>query len=434
MYIASELIGVIAEMLLAHVYFKSFFTATDRPWWVTLSTYTASGIILTVFSFFPNASFLRLAFCAVTLTFIAGYLFEAKATQAIFASISFCGLYVLTEMIAFGLFSVLQIDVQRIMAYGYSRAISVILSHTLFWLLVLIVLAVSKRKRNAITLPFLLTLSPGYIAGILLGLLYCQQVLAGNDDMPFAFLIAAAGLLYLNILIILYAEKAQSAADQKIQMELAESHYAMQEQYYEQLRSDQEETRAMFHDINKYMQAMRALVADGNEPAAGQMIEETQKLFGSLETVVDVGNSVVSVILNEYKANAEEMSIRFDYDVSVPQNLGFTAVDLYVLLGNTLDNAIEACCSLPEDQRYIKLQLRTYHDILFYEVQNPFSADHPKRARGKNHGYGLKNVKRCVEKHNGHMNVSQDNGLFTLSLRLNNNIREENDNGAMRFF
>lgn len=433
MYIASELIGVIAEMLLAHVYFKSFFTATDRPWWVTLSTYAASGIILTVFSFFPNASFLRLTFCAVTLAFIADYLFEAKATQAIFASLSFCGLYVLTEMIAIGLFSLLNIDTQRIMAHGYSRAISVILSHTLFWLLVLIVLAVTKRKRNAITLSFLLTLSPGYIAGILLGLLYCRQVFLGNDNMPVAFLVAAAGLLYLNILIVLYAEKAQSAADQKLQMELAETHYTMQEQYYEQLRSDQEETRAMFHDINKYMQAMRALVADGNEKAAGQMIEETQKLFGGLETVVDVGNSVVSVILNEYKANAEEMSICFEYDVSVPNNLGFTAVDLYVLLGNTLDNAIEACCSLPEDQRYIKLQLRTYHDILFYEISNPFSADYPKRARGRNHGYGLKNVKRCVEKHNGHMNISQDNGLFTLSLRLNNSIREENDNRPMRF-
>ncbi len=182
MYIASELIGVIAEMLLAHVYFKSFFTASDRPWWVCFSIYAVNGIVLTLLSFATNASFLTLAFCAVTLTGIACFLFDAKLMQAIFASISFCGLYVLTEMIAFGLFSVLQIDVQRIMAYGYSRAISVILSHTLFWLLVLIVLALTKRKRNAITLPFLFTLSPGYIAGILLGLLYCRQVLAGNDD------------------------------------------------------------------------------------------------------------------------------------------------------------------------------------------------------------------------------------------------------------
>lgn len=425
MYIVSELIGVIAEMLLAHLYFKSFFTASDRPRWICISTYALNGIVLTLLSFATNASFLRLAFCAVTLIGIACFLFDAKFMQAIFASISFCGLYVLTEMIAFGLFSVLQIDTQRIMAYGYSRAISVILSHTLFWLLVLIVLALTKRKRNAITLPFLLTLSPGYIAGILLGLLYCQQVLAGNDDMPFAFLIAATGLLYLNILIVLYAEKAQGATDQTLQMELAESHYTMQEQYYEQLRSDQEETRAMFHDINKYMQAMRALVADGKETAAGQMIEETQKLFDSLETVVDVGNSVVSVILNEYRVSAEEMNIRFQYDVSVPHNLGVTAVDLYVLLGNTLENAIEACCSLPEDQRYITLQLRTYHDILFYEVKNPFSEDYHKRVRGKKHGYGLKNVKRCVEKHNGHMNIRQDDGKFTLSLRLNNCVPDE---------
>ena len=425
MYIVSELLGVIAELLLAHIYFKSFFTSSDHPWWVCFSVYAVNGIILTLLSFVTNASFLRLAFCAITLTYIACFLFDAKLMQAIYASLSFCGLYVLTEMIAFGLFSVLQIDIQRIMAYGYSRAISVILSHTLFWLLVLIVLALTKRKRNAITLPFLFTLSPGYIAGILLGLLYCRQVLAGNDNMPMAFLVAALGLLYLNILIVLYAEKVQSASEQKLQMELAESHFALQEQYYEQLRSDQEETRAMFHDINKYMQAMRTLVADGNEREAGHVIEETQKLFDELASVVDVGNSVISVILNEYNTSAEELGIRFDFDVSVPHNLCITAVDLYVLLGNTLDNAIEACSSLPEDQRYIKLQLRTFHDILFYEVQNPFSPEYTKRKREKNPGYGLKNVQRCVEKHNGHMNVRQDNGIFILSLRLNNCISEE---------
>ena len=157
-------------------------------------------------------------------------------------------------------------------------------------------------------------------------------------------------LLYLNIVIILYAERAKSASDQKLQAELAEHHYVMQEQYYAQLRSEQEETRAMFHDINKYMQAMRTLAAEGNVAEVNQMMAETQELFDSLTTVVDVGNSVVSVILNEYREITEDAEISFTFDVSVPQNLGISAVDLYVLLGNTLDNAVEACESLPAEE------------------------------------------------------------------------------------
>ena len=238
-------------------------------------------------------------------------------------------------------------------------------------------------------------------------------------------LISAIGLLYLNILIILYAELAKSASDERLQAELAEHHYVMQEQYYEQLRREQEETRAMFHDINKYMQAMRTLASEAKAAEVNQMMAETQELFESLTTVVDVGNSIVSTILNEYQEIAEDADIPFNFDVSVPKNIGISAVDLYVLLGNTLDNAIEACQSLPREKRYIRIQMRIYHNILFYQIENPYAEEYPQRSRGKEHGYGLQNVQKCVEKYNGHMSISRNGNKFILSMRLNDCVSSE---------
>ena len=240
--------------------------------------------------------------------------------------------------------------------------------------------------------------------------------------MQIPVLLSAIGLLYLNILIILYAERAKNASDQRLEAELAEHHYAMQEQYYEQLRSDQEETRAMFHDINKSLQAMRALVSEGNAGEANQVLVETQELFGGLGAVVDVGNSVVSVILNEYKQLAADANVSLSYDVSVPQNLGLTAVDLYVILGNTLDNALEACASLPVERREIKLQLRKHRNMLFYQIENPYSPEHITRKKNRKHGYGLTNVQKCIDKYSGRMSVSRDNDQFVLSACLNINL------------
>lgn len=422
MYIIAELTGVVTEMLLAHIYFNGFFTKRSRPWWAMGSAYIVSGIILALLSFVPNASFLRLAFYAIALLLIAYSFFSASIIQAIYASISYSGLYVLNEMLVFGLFALFHIDVQQIMSDARTRTMAIIITHMLLWLCVLIVLAITKRRRTAITLSFLLTLTPGYIAGIVLGLSFCMHVLSGDEVMPVPILVSAIGLLYVNIVIVLYAERAKSASDQKLQAEQAEHHYAMQEQYYTQLRSEQEETRAMFHDINKYMQAMRTLAAEGNVAEVNQMMAETQELFDSLTTVVDVGNSVVSVILNEYREITEDADISFTFDVSVPQNLGISAVDLYVLMGNTLDNAVEACASVPAEERYIRIQMRTYHNILFYQIENPFAEGYPQRSRGKNHGYGLQNVRKCVEKHTGHMSISQDENKFVLSMRLNNCI------------
>lgn len=419
MYIIAELTGIVAEMLLAHVYFNGFFTKRSRPWWAMVSAYIVIGIIIAVLAFIPSASFLRLSFSAISFGLIVYFFFRASALQAGYASISYSGLNVLSEMLIFGLFSLFHIDAQTIMSFGYSRAIWIIISHMLLWFCVLIVLAITKHKRTAITLPFLLTLTPGYIAGIFLGLSFCQQVLSGEGRMSVPVLVSAIGLLYLNILIILYAEQAKAASNERLQAELAEHHYSMQEQYYEQLRTEQEETRAMFHDINKYMQAMRTLAAEANAAEVNQMMAETQELFESLTTVVDVGNGVVSTILNEYREITEDADISFNYDVSVPPNLGISAVDLYVLLGNTLDNAIEACQSLPIEERYIRIQMRIYHNILFYQIENPYAEGYLQRSQGKNHGYGLQNVRKCVEKHDGHMSISQNENKFILSMRLN---------------
>ena len=419
MYIFAELGGVVAEILLAYIYLNSFFTKRPILRWAMRCAYTVSGIILGLLSLIPNAAFLRLAFYATSLGVIAYFFYQAEVLQAIYASISYCGLYVLNEMLVFGLFSLFHIDAKVIMSFGTARAISIVTSHILLWLCVLIVLAITKRKRTAITMPFLLTLAPGYVAGIILGLSFCRQVLSGDDRMTVPVLISAIGLLYINILIVLYAERAKTASDQRLRAELAEHHYAMQEQYYEELRAEQGETRAMFHDINKALQAMRALASESNSEGASSLLSETQKLFEDLNSVVDVGNNVVSIILNEYRQLADDAGIVFEYDVNIPPILSITTVDLYILLGNTLDNAIEACESLPEEQRYIHLRFGTFHEILFLLIKNPYAEDYPKRSKGKNHGYGLQNVQRCVNKYEGHMATEQENGVFTLWLRLN---------------
>lgn len=99
--------------------------------------------------------------------------------------------------------------------------------------------------------------------------------------------------------------------------------------------------------------------------------------------------------------------------------LGISAVDAYVILGNTLDNAIEACCDLSEEQRYIRIQLRVFHDIMYYQIENPYSPGYLKKSNVKGHGYWLQNVRRCVEKHKGDLSITHEDGKFILALRIN---------------
>lgn len=420
MYVFSEILAVVAELYTFHLFMLGTFYKRDKPLIIWLGVYGLFGIILALLSFLVNASYIRLLFCVLAMICVGIFLFDAKALQSIYASLSFGCLYVLTDVLTIVAFSIANIDVQTIMSYGIARSVCITVSHTVLLALVLIVLVLTRRKRSAITFPFLLAISPGCIAGIILGLFFCKSAQSSGSDLPFSFIIAAAGLLYLNILIVFYAEQKEESLQRQHELELAEHHYIMQEHYYAQLHEEQNETRAMLHDINKYLQAMRALVNGANSDAATQVLREAQELYNGLISVVDVGNPVISIILTEYRTIFEEQEITFSYDVSVPNELGITAVEAYVILGNTLDNAIAACVDQPTHKRYIDVQLRVFHDIIYYQIQNPYIPERSNPSKGKNHGFGLQNVRRCVDKHKGEMVITKDNGIFTVTLRMNN--------------
>lgn len=422
MYILTEILGVVAELFTYHLFVQGIFDRKLRNPAVWFATYGILGGILLFLSFLENASFLRLSYCLIVFGIISKVFFEMTVIQMFFTSVSFGCLYVLTDVFSITLGNMMGVDVDIIMSYGNIRAVFIIFVHTVLFLIVMIVLTLTKRKRNAISLPFMLSIIPGSIAGILLGIYFCLSVQNTGEDIPATIMFIAAGLLYMNILIVFYAEQLQESNIRRHEMELVDQHYRMQQRYYEQLRNDQNETRAMFHDINKYLQAMQALAGDANSQQAQEVLAQAQNIIKNLGTVVDVGNSVISTLLHEYLQKAEENGVQLTFDVSVPENFGVTAIDFYVILGNTLDNAMEAVAVLPESERQIHLQLRTFHEILFYQIQNPFSPDSNSRKAGKNHGFGLKNVRRCVEKYHGDMTVSQEGNLFSVSLRLNTNV------------
>ena len=182
--------------------------------------------------------------------------------------------------------------------------------------------------------------------------------------------------------------------------------------YYDQFRIQQEETRALWHDIRKLLQAAKL-------EGGGEALDQVEEMLHAVTGVVDVDNRTVSVILNEYAQTASQEGIQLHLDVQIPRELSVTAADLYILLGNTLDNAIEACAALPPEQREINIKLKTHNRILFYEIENPYAPSYGNRVRGGLHGYGLQNVRRCVEKYQGTLEIQKGDNIFRVIAHMN---------------
>jgi sensor histidine kinase regulating citrate/malate metabolism len=208
------------------------------------------------------------------------------------------------------------------------------------------------------------------------------------------------------------AKRAEQALRSQEEKHQAARQYAMQEEYYQQLLEKQNQTRALWHDLNKYLRAAKA------ETAPSEALEQLQSMLDDATAIVDVGNPVVNVILNEYVQSAKALGIELRLKVQLPERLGISAADLYILIGNTMDNAIEACRALPQSQRFIELILRTHQDILYYKLANSYDGT-TRRPNDAMRGHGLENVRRCVEQYGGQLLTQQDQGFFIVSAHMN---------------
>ncbi|MBR4907228.1 MAG: sensor histidine kinase [Clostridia bacterium] len=278
-------------------------------------------------------------------------------------------------------------------------------------LLCLLIVAVREPRRINGRVRLLLPIPLCYLAAAIFG----YEVFRRSDPGPLSFFLLL-WLVYCGAVTLITAQRcrrAQNAAQKQTQIE---RHYAQEEEYYEQLIEKQEQTRALWHDMEKYL---RAAEAEGTDAA-----EQARLTLKKASDVPDVGNRALNVILNEYRARTSASGIRFEWQVQVPSKLSVSVVDLYILLGNTIDNAIEACMALPTEDRTIRLSLQQTHDVLFYRLSNPYA----ERTEGQKpgiHGYGLRNVRACVKKYGGATEITRENGWFCFSAHMNAPVPNE---------
>lgn len=297
------------------------------------------------------------------------------------------------------------------MNIGPQRSLYLIATYIVLFAFSACISSVSTLGKNEISIKQLVLVLPCWLCSVLLCLILAWQMLEEKTISPL-YLLVLLGMLYTDMLFVYQIRKLSTQEREKREGKLAEHHYAMQQAYYDQFRIQQEETRALWHDISKFL---RAAKLEGSNEALNQV----EQMLHSIGTVVDVDNRVVSVILNEYAQEAAKADIRLEMDVHIPRELPISAVDLYILLGNTLENAIEACCALPPDERKITIKLKMHNRILFFSIENPYAPSYPERIRGELHGYGLQNVRRCVEKYQGNIEIQKQNNVFCLIAHLN---------------
>lgn len=412
MYYFVEVACVLSEVWMIHWLLKSMFPLRNHPKWVAVALYGGYCCVLAVLSFLHDiSSFVRIGLNLGIIWCLGGVLFSANPLRSFFAASIMCALAAFSDVLASSLLLHFGFSIDSLMQAGQQRSIYLILTHIILFALTACVTSFFPSGRENISMKLLILVLPCWLCSVMLCMILAWQLFQ-EKVISLLYLFILLGMLYTDILFVYQIQKLSIQEQERREGKLAEHHYAMQQAYYDQFRIQQEETRALWHDISKLL---RAAKLEGSSEA----LEQVEEMLHSVGTVVDVNNRVVSVILNEYAQEAANANIRLDMDVQIPAELPITAVDLYILLGNTLENAIEACCSLPPEERVIELRLKLHNHILFYKISNPYAPSYSERIRGELHGYGLQNVRKCVEQHKGNLEIQNNNQTFCLIAHLN---------------
>lgn len=162
-----------------------------------------------------------------------------------------------------------------------------------------------------------------------------------------------------------------------------------------------------------------SLLMEAKTDEAIEYMQKAAKKISEFDVVIDIGNDFVNAILNaklsEAKRNGITVLCSADKNAS-----GIDEVDLCNLLGNLLDNAIEACEKCRDRQRVIEVKIQMCDGKYLLEVENTAPENtlenNKQLATTKDdtsrHGYGVKSIKSIAEKYNGMVNFSQVEDRF----------------------
>lgn len=417
MYYFIELAGSVTNIALLSLFMSRLFVRNkiQSKWYFAFLILLCTGQC--VLSLFPNWVIPRTLYLLLGGFLLARLFYEVQTWPAAFASGSFFVLGSVVEILAMLLIGVRLPDTDLLMQAGAARVIYVVFSNLIQIPLLILVSHFFNREESDLWIVWLLPLISIQLASI--SVCYVVQCHAADKDFPDYMVFFMAVLLFVNIMIVFYVEALRKNEKEKYLAELTEQHYHLQIEYYQQLLEKQQETKALWHDIKKYTAAMQAVAAQNDSEQLRQIAQAAEDAYERVKDISAVGNPVVDALLNQYLRSAKENQIQVLLDITIPEVLAISTLLLSVVIGNTFDNAIEACRLIAPEKRVIHLQLRKQNRILFYSIENPYIDAVTQLRVGKHHGYGLKNVERAVNQNNGNFQVEKSNGLFVIQIRLN---------------
>ena len=182
--------------------------------------------------------------------------------------------------------------------------------------------------------------------------------------------------------------------------------------------------RGWRHDYHNHIQAMLAMTDNPEE--LRKYLWMLNDDLTTVDTVLKTGNVMVDAILNSKLSLIKSKNITVNAKATVPAELRISEIDLCAIIGNLLDNAMEACLRQDESEdRFIRVYIGILKKQLYICVTNSVGGEVKKVGKtylstkdSDAHGFGLMRIDRLADKYDGYVNRQNEEGAFATEVML----------------
>lgn len=204
----------------------------------------------------------------------------------------------------------------------------------------------------------------------------------------------------------------------KTYLKLVEYQTEQSEKHLNEVRSIHKEMRGYKHDFHHHLQTLKGQLEAGEVDRALAYIEQLDNQLMNVDTLLKTGNVSLDAILSAKIAQAKAENIAVTVKANVPDQLTISDLELSIITGNLLDNAIEACRTVT-GERFIRIFISMKGTMLYFSMLNAAGAKKKKTgslfATHKDgvHGFGLRRAEAILEEHGGWVKYNSEDGAFT---------------------
>lgn len=416
-----QIILSIFDLYIIRKYMYIFFDGNTKNKDLTMSLYATRFFVQLIFNKIAPYPLLN-AFLFIGTIFIITLSYEGKFSKKLIAPIVIFICEFACELILAVILGIT--DVNPIEKSNYGNIFVSFIIYIMFWMSSLPFVYLKNIRRNTSTPKFfslLLTLIP--ILSIVL-----EIALFKEDELrPSIYFTSVSCVILANCIIIYLYDSFLKYSYEHTQMELVKQEHEAYKKQSELLQTNQQELRSFRHDINNRLIALQAILDTENISEAQHYVNNMTDMINNITEFSKCGNIAIDSMINYKLSLAQKNDIKIKYDIAVPLGLNIDNDDLLIIIGNLLDNAIEATSQL-EENRFIQILIEFSKGCLIIYTRNTYDSHlnitngklNTTKSNKKLHGIGLKSIETAVQKYNGLLDISYNEKIFETSILLYN--------------